>query len=267
MIPNNEITLIIHGPISLFTILNLYRFRAEYSMIFVIPKPKTEQEVILLKELQSLANVTKYDASVIVYEPIVPENCDNKQNRYLHFFSVRLGLDLCKTMYAIKIRSDEFYSTLTVFIQEMNRYKNKIIMNDVYFRKANVLPIHPSDHLLGANTQILRDVFGLAKDYCLNSKELNNNPLAKVVLNKSPNGEFITAEQILGIASLSVLHSNMTNKLNEIDMVRESFEIVSSDRLGFFRVKTNTGNNKEYFDTSYFEENSDIRDIRDYKYD
>lgn len=270
MIDKKDVTLLVHGPISLFTILNLYRYRADYSMVFVIPRPRwnniheRDEQIKLIDELNTITNSAKYDSVVVIYDPIIPEGCDNRQNRYLHFFSVCLGLDLIKTEYTIKIRSDEFYSDLNPFIRSMDRFGNKIITNDVYFRKPSAYLKHPSDHLMGGKTKLLKDVFTLAKHYCLNLKELFTNPLTTAI---SKEVEFISSEQVLGISTISTLsEQNEINVLSEIESMQQSFEIVPCENLGFFRVKSNSMGNKEYFDDSYFDKSTDIKDIRDYKY-
>ena len=269
MILDNEITILVHGPVTLYTILTMYRYRAEHPMVFVIPKVSdTQEQTKLIGELYAPANSTKYDISVLMYDPKVPENCDNQQNRYLHFFSVSLGLETVKTPYAIKIRSDEFYSVLRPFVETMDKHKNKVVTNDVYFRKATDRPIHPSDHLMGGKTDLLKKSFTLAKSYCLDEKAFKSNALTQLILGKSAKKDFITAEQVIGISIITSLsESNKVNIINETEAIQESFEIVPSERLTFFRVKTNSGGNKEYFDSAYFNGETDIKDIRDYKYE
>lgn len=274
MIPNNEITILVHGPISLYTILTLYRYRVDHPMVFVIPKPRwnniqeRQEQTKLINELYTLVNTTEYNVNVLMYDPHVPQNCDNEQNKYLHFFSVSLGIETIKTPYTIKMRTDEFYSTVQPFIETMHRYEDKVITTDVFFRKPNDRPIHPSDHLVGGKTEILKSSFNLAKRYCLDESEFKSNSLTKLVIANSTKHDLIAAEQVLGVAIItSMLESNKVKAINEIEIVQQAFEIISTERLGFFRVKANSSGNKEYFDKSYFNQETDIQDIRDYKYD
>lgn len=274
MIENNEVTILVHGPISLYTILTLYRYRADHPMVFVIPKPQwnnvqeRQEQTKLISELHALVNSTQYDVSVLTYDPKVPQNCDNQQNRYLHFFSVSLGLETIKTPYTVKMRSDEFYSMLHPFIETLSRYENKIITNDVFFRKATDRPIHPSDHLIGGKTEILKNAFHLAKSYCLSDKEFKSNALTQLVIAKSTKTDLIAAEQVMGIAMVTTLfEANKLSMKDEVDAVQQSFEIVPCERMSFFRVKANSSGNREYFDATYFSYDTDIKDIRDYKYE
>lgn len=271
MIKNDEVTILVHGPISLYTILALYRYRVEHPMVFIIPKPQgtnIQEQIKLMDELHSLVNSTEYNVSVLTYNPQVPQNCDNQQNRYLHFFSVSLGLETVKTPHTIKMRSDEFYSMLAPFIETMGRYENKIVTNDVFFRKAEDRPLHPSDHLVGGKTDTLKKCFNLAKLYCLNDKEFKSNVFTQLVIAKSKKNDLITAEQVLGVAMVTALfESNKVSIVDEVETVQQSFEIVPCERMAFFRVKANSSGNKEYFDATYFSYDTDIKDIRDYKYE
>lgn len=146
----------------------------------------------------------------------------------------------------------------------MNKYNDKIITNDVYFRKENYLPIHPSDHLVASKTKILQEVFTLAESYCVDRNKLTAHPLYSYAL-KNTKLDSMSAEQILGMSALQVLAFTDTKNFDIAEMMKNSFEIVSSDKLGWFRVKSNSMGNKEYFDTSYFSKDDDVRDIRDYQ--
>lgn len=266
MIQNNEITILVHGPVSLYTIMTLYRYRAEHPMIFVIPKMKEykKEEVKILKELQGVVSELQYNTTIMTYDPHVDERFDNGQNRYLHFFSVTLGLQTCSTPYVIKFRSDEFYSTLKPFIEQMDEYKTKITTTDVFFRKATDRPIHPSDHLVGGNTKTLTQIFTTAREYCEDKKRFNTNQFTKsIALSKHKE---IAAEQVLGVAALAH-YIEKGEETDDVTMMQKTFEIISADKLGFFRVATNTQNVKEHFDVSYFDDNTDIKDIKDYKYE
>jgi len=265
MIQNNEVTILVHGPISLYTILSLYRYRAEYPMIFVIPKPKIhkKEEVKLLEELQGIVSKLEYNTTIITYDPYVQQRFDNEQNRYLHFFSVTMGLQICNTPYVIKLRSDEFYSTLTPMIEAMENSENKIITNDVFFRKRKDRPIHPSDHLMGGQTSVFKKVFTVAREYCENKERFNTNPLVQIAL--SGPHKTMSAEQVLGIAILSSMAEGGVS--DDVTLMGKFFEIIPSDKFGFFRIASNSQNTKQYFDSSYFDNGTDINNIKDYNYE
>jgi hypothetical protein len=265
-----DITLLIHGPVSIYTILSLYRHRDAYPIVLVIPKPHDESTIVLLNEIQRIANEVGYKINYVVYDVEVNDEYDNGQNRYLHFFSVSLGLELCNTMYTIKLRSDEFYSKLDPFVDSLKTHEHKIVTNDVFFRKRTCYPIHPSDHLVGGKTMLLKRVFSLAKEYCIDATLLKSNPFTTTALLKVKDVRHLAAEQILGLASVvAVSEDRKFDMLDEPDVdvaiVKQSFEIVTSDKLGFFRIGTNSLKTKEYFERSYFNETDDIDNILDYK--
>lgn len=266
MIENNEVTILVHGPISLYTIMTLYRYRAEHPMIFVIPKPKVhkKEEVKLLKELQSVVSELQYNTTIITYDPFVEQRFNNEQNRYLHFFSVTLGLQTCSTPYTIKFRSDEFYATLEPFIETMGHHETKIVTTDIFFRKPSDRPIHPSDHLIGGQTERLKEVFTTARGYCEDTKLFNNNQFTKTIT--ASKHSYVAAEQVLGVATLSH-YIEKGEPMDDVTLMQKAFEIVPADKLGFFRVASNSQPTKEYFDRSYFTDEIDINNIKDYKYE
>jgi hypothetical protein len=262
-----DITLLIHGPVSIYTLLSLYRYRAEYPIVLVLPKPTTEQSSSLLAEVQSIVNDLHYKISLVVYDPDVVKHYNNTQNRYLHFFSVALGLDLCKTRYTVKLRSDEFYSKLTTFVDIVLQDRRKITTTDVFFRKRSSYPIHPSDHMLGGKTDLLKSIFCLAKEYCEDVSLLKANPFAKsAVVPEHMSGEDkLAPEQVLGVAILAkVSDDQIANAPDDITLMKNTFMIIPSDTLGFFRIAANSLTVKEYFDRSYFDNGSDISNVEDY---
>lgn len=261
----SDFTLLIHGPISIYTILTLYRYREEYPIILVTPKPKDDSAIALLTEVQQITNDVNYKINLLVYDFEVNEKYNNHQNRYLHFFSVAFGLEICKSPYVIKLRSDEFYSKLKPFTDAVRRNNNKITTNDVFFRKQKTYPLHPSDHLMGGKTGLLKDIFDLAKQYCEDDTLLKANPFTKSAMAKVDSELKLAAEQILGLTTLiTLIKDKKFNTLDEVEIMRQSFEIVSSDKLGFFRIGANSQKVKEFFDTSYFNSDSDINNILDY---
>jgi hypothetical protein len=269
MTQNKRITLLIHGPVSIYTIMNLYRYREDYPIILVIPKPTTDDAILLLAEVQRMTNDAQYKMTLLTYDPSTTTTEQiNLQNRHLHFFSVCFGNELCKTEYTIKIRSDEFYTTLDPFVKIMLDTKDKIVTTDVFFRRKKLYAMHPSDHLVGCKTKLMKEVFGLAKEYCENKEELTKHPFIKSALQRLESIDKLASEQILGMAALMVFIKNKTFKtFEENELMKEVFEIVPSDELGFFRIAANSQKIKHHHSKTYFNPDEDIDDINDYGVD
>jgi len=270
MAQSDKVTLIIQGPLSIYTTFMLYRYHRDYPIIVVIPKTIPQKSELLLKEIQRMMGDTDFKVSLFMYDDTCPDGVYNEQNRYYQFLSTHLGLTACTTPYAIKIRSDEFYSDLTPFIEEVLEVNDKIVTNDVFFRNATI-PYHPSDHLVGGDTKEMTNAFKLAREFSENTDLRETNPLTKICrATKTPFGpNLLTAEQQLGIACVTIQYSTAKlEKLSIVDAMKERFRVVPTSTLGIFRIGFNSNNKdgpKEYVDESYFNKDTDIKDIEQYK--
>jgi len=270
MARSDKITLIIHGPLSIYTTFMLYRYYRDYPIIIVIPKTIPEKAELFLKEIQRMMADKDYQVSLFMYDESLPNNAYNDQNRYYHFLSVHLGLTACSTDYAVKVRSDEFYSDLTPFVNAVMDSNDKIVTSDVFFRNSTI-PYHPSDHLVGGATKEMLEMFRLAREFSENQEQRESNVLIKhCKATKTPFGVgLLTAEQQMGCAAITLQYS--TSKLEKISVVEamiERFFIVPCSELGVFRIGFNSNSKegpKEYIDESYFNVATDIKDINDYK--
>jgi len=273
MLNNKDLTLIIHGPLSIYTVFSLYRYKPAFPIIIATPKPKDLKENNIVKEIQNLMNAEGGNISLLMYDIVLKNTIENAQNRYYHFYSVHLALQAVTTKFAVKMRSDEFYSDLGPIIDALAEYPNRLITTEVFFRNAR-MPLHPSDHLMAGDTQIMLDTFRTAKLLCEGVELPNGAALKKYILDNShgavPNKDktWFAAEQFLGMGA--VLSQVLSNKLQAIDgikLMQELFYIVPTNKLGLFRVMFNSSKDgpNEYFDGTFFNEESDIDDIDEYK--
>lgn len=262
-------TLIIHGPISIHTMSSLYRYRDEYNIIISTPRVGTVGVDAIVDEIMKMVKSPDFNISAIFYDPTVKAGYNNDQHRWTHFFSVILALEACSTEYVIKMRSDEVYSNISPLEAAMMKYPNKIITTDVFFRNAK-MPFHPADHLLGGKTEFLLEVYHQAKAFCEDTEQTFLHPLIKKVFETMKvDKAWLASEQYFGVATISC-HTT-ANKLKDVDPVQsmiDSFHIVSTKELGAIRIAVNSaksGNPTEYTDTSYFNKDTDIGDIQEYK--
>lgn len=263
----DNITLLIHGPITIYTIFTLYRYAEYFDIVVCAPKYHKSINDSIWRELEEISNSKKYNVSLFVYGGVNKSTYNNEQNRFFHFFSVVLGLQACKTDFVIKMRSDEFYSNLEPFIDTMIEDTSKMTTNDVFFRNS-AMPFHPSDHLMGGKVSLMRSTFELAKQFCEQPEMLGKNVFMRIVDSKLKDSKFIPAEHYVGTALLTHLYPPDTLQ-SEIDIVKcmkESFTIVDSDELGVVRIAANSIEaGKEFFDTSYRNKDTDVFNIEDYK--
>lgn len=180
----------------------------------------------------------------------------NKQNRYYQFLSSFKGLKLAETKYSIKVRSDEYYSDLTPLMRVLKESDEKLVTNDVYFRRADYLRYHPSDHLFAAKTEKLIRLFELMMYDC----QFNKDGLKYAPFNQFD--FYIFAEQQLGMKWVE-MHERFEqypykfpSDLKEVKrLMSKHFDVVSNHMLGDFYITANSErkvftNNFGYFDPS-----------------
>lgn len=265
-IENKDTTLIIHGPLSMYTVFSLYHHADVFPIIIVAPCPKEMKDNSILQEIHRFIDKRKSGISLFLYDDTIDtKSIQNEQNRYYHFHSVLLGLQSCSTKYAIKIRSDEFYSNLSPIVDAIKDNDGKLITTDVFFRNCN-MPYHPSDHVVAGTTIVMTDTFDLAKKMCIGFEPPQLTILRKYI-NDRTNKPFVAAEQYIGMGA--ILTQSSPSKLKEPDcssLMKELFIIVATEELGMFRVMFNSASPKpiEYTDSKYFTEGTDIKDINDY---
>jgi hypothetical protein len=262
---NKEFTLILHGPVTIYTMFTIYRYMHDYNIVIV--SPRINQQNSITKEIDFLVNSPDSNISLILYGDILKPQYNNTQNRYLHFFSVGLGLSLCTTPYAIKMRNDEFYSNLKPFEESIKKFPDKIVTNEVFFRNSTI-PIHPSDHLVGGSVDVMKNVFDKAREHV----QVSESKLQGDIFTFLRATEFFktnkafAAEQILGIAAIQVVGKEELTNENFINLMKSVFRVVPSDELGVFRIMYNSHKSgvHEYFDTSYFSKHLDVKHIGQY---
>jgi hypothetical protein len=257
-----DISIIIHGPLNTNTISMVNKYYLNHSIIICCPQPESNHYSIF-EELTKISDLPNTSITIITYDKnILSPYYNNHLNRWYHFFSVDLALQYCYTEYVIKIRSDEFYSDLNPFYEAMIENSSKIITSDIYFRQNYKYPFHPSDHMIGGKTKIIKSVFEGAKILCESYEKLIGN---KFIVNKSLDPFTLTPEQMIGIASISsVLIQDDIEKMDNIEIMKNVFHIIKASSLGTCII-TSSSNKVTYTDDSYFQSSMDVDNIENYK--
>ena len=114
---------------------------------------------------KNLINLSRYGHVIVSLtkdsiESFVTRNkIINEQNVYLQVHSTLDGLKKSITSFSIKVRADEYYQNWEPFINKMTGEPDKIITNNVFFRKVERYPFHISDHIIGGLTSNLLKMF------------------------------------------------------------------------------------------------------------
>jgi hypothetical protein len=75
------------------------------------------------------------------------------------FWSVWNGLQLVKTPYVIRTRSDEYYGNLKPLIDMLN--DDKIVCGSIFFRHWDYMQCHPGDHIFFGSTNWLKQAYAM----------------------------------------------------------------------------------------------------------
>lgn len=171
--------------------------------------------------------------------PALPQDSEkyNESNRLYHFTSTFNGLELVPTEFVIKARTDEYYTDLSPLTKMVLKEPEKIITNNVFFRKTSIYKFHPSDHLLAGRTRGMLKLFKEAKTYC------ERNMM-------SPTD--IRPEQMLGSMYVAQNESKIVDGFrpnfergSEVErettrLMKKYFNVINSNQLGEFEVKANS---------------------------
>ena len=183
----------------------------------------------------------------IIANPVPDVNgINNQANRYYQYTSSFYGIEAAKTEFIIKARTDEYYSNLDPIIAASISTPDKLVTNDVFFRKTEVYPYHPSDHLILGKAAYMSSVFKDCMEQCklLTFMGVPEQQIAMTFIAQKENKnitELPTKENIAEVNRLMVKY----------------FDIVSTSKLGEFVVKYNSVN-KQWKTTEYINLEKDV---------
>ncbi len=88
------------------------------------------------------------------------------------------GINAATGYNSIKVRSDEIYPNIEVFIRKLinilnEKGEHKFVTSDIFFRKDSHEKFHPSDHIIAGRTARLKRGFQVAVDTCRSKRGSN----------------------------------------------------------------------------------------------
>jgi hypothetical protein len=193
----------------------------------------------------------------------------NGFNCYFQYISSYNGF-MKASVKSLKIRSSSFYKNLDPFIDEIIKNDNKIIVTDFFFRnvtsavmtkagcKENI-KYHPSDHIVGGNTNTLIKIFKIAIDI----SEYNNPIKPSLESGFGP-------EVIFGISSVLAYGFKLSELIQErYEQLQKIFIIVNIKYAIFsvtdLRCLNKKINNNDYYQ-KYFKNDNNNEYIYTLKY-
>ncbi len=153
--PYNNFTLVIQGPVhqnSIYGILNNY---SEYTDSIVVSHWDTDKDKELLRHLDTFPNVTIVENTF----KKASYNTFNGQNVYYQIRTTLSGLEVVKTEYAIKLRSDQYFGNLVPMFEAVLTEPAKYTCSNLHFRPDRFLKYHASDKVIGGTTIQLTSTF------------------------------------------------------------------------------------------------------------
>lgn len=150
------------------------------------------------------------------------------------YFNTLNGLRAAGTRFSIKVRSDQSYSNLKPLIDRMTEFQDKMVTSNVWFRYSNGTPFHPSDHVIGARTDLLIDTF----ERCIARFLSGECPKAMGSPSTAPRKyEWLNyTEQNIG-ASFLEAKGVFPDRAKAREIMQEHFDIVPIYQMGDFLCK------------------------------
>lgn len=102
------------------------------------------------------------------------------QNIEYQITSTLNGINHVETKYSIKVRGDEYISSIEKIYQKIKLNEEKIVCSSIYFRPIDSpnwnYPFHISDHIIGGTTHNIKLMFETAKQNLINGFRWNDIP-------------------------------------------------------------------------------------------
>jgi hypothetical protein len=157
----------------------------------------------------------------------------NGQNILRQMVSTKNALDLVKTAYCLKVRSDQFLSDISPLIDSIVNHPDRLTTSNVFFR--NDTPFHASDLIIGTQTTYLKTSIENVLEILYNNKRgVTGEGLGIQNL-----GSGLTSEQIITISYLRSkgVHPDLSRWK---DQMKRAYNIVDVEQLGKFEINVNS---------------------------
>ena len=153
----NDFTLVIQGPLhenSIYGLLNNYK---EYTDHIIVSHWDTDNT-----ELLQYISEYNLPVKVITNKMHTDYNVFNGQNVYYQVYNTLQGLREVTTKYVIKLRSDQWFGNLLPFFDAIKSNPDKYTCSNLHFRPDNLYKYHPSDKLIGGDSEFITNTFEIA---------------------------------------------------------------------------------------------------------
>ena len=150
----DDITFMICGPLHACGIENIpYYLSKSINIIYSTWTANTQEEELLLDQVKNLLS----EENIIISEYMDVSTFDNTQNVYYQAWSWNQAVNICKTKFCVKMRSDLKFEDIDPLIDAINEHSDKIIAISAFFRPCKVYYC-PSDFVIGTLTEDAQEI-------------------------------------------------------------------------------------------------------------
>jgi len=231
----DDISLLIHGSLNEDTYKFYCRFYPDVPKIF-----STWEGNKASNRWRGIESV--HSSKDIYIENKLPNRIGCWERRMeLDVVSVLLGLEKVSTRLVIKLRGDEWYSNLHHVREVMENDNEKIFMLPVFLKKREVWPFRISDHLLAGRKSDLELMYETCLINIALGRELDHDcwPLPR--------------QSILAMGYIKKKLGNIDTN----DSLRNLFGTVDLEKLKYYKVTSELGDDNWYSNFKPFIENLD----------
>ena len=168
-----------------------------------------------------------------------PEKYVDMQNIHLQIASTLNGISNINTKYVMKVRGDEFFSSLENLYHKMKQIHPKVLVSSIFFRPLGLYPFHISDHIICTTTDNLKIMFERTYKMLKDEGRINNSP-----------------ESHFGFSFISVMENWRTYDianyihLNDV-MIKKWFDIYDVNNLKPYIITESNNGERIYYRDNY----------------
>lgn len=163
------------------------------------------------------------------------EGLHNSQNIFLQCYTVTQGLRKVVSPRVIKIRTDEFYSSLDNVVSSLPA--DKVSTCNVFVRDVSYKPFHLSDHIIVGDSKVLSSAFENLKAYILKQAKIKvcSDPLG-ILNTNTPAETKITLFILYQFEKLCFWDWNTLSEKEVFDLMLKHFFIFDISQNEPYRV-------------------------------
>lgn len=222
MINKKDISIVIQGPLNPISLerLNLYE---DYGQIII--SCWADGDISLLSKVYLPNNTV---IKINKYQRFVHADCwvFTKQ-----LYTTYSGLLESKTKFSAKVRSDEYYQNLNPLIEKLSQNEEKMICNNIFFKRWEIYPYHISDHLMLFKTDYLRR--GLQHFFNCVDKDGDGAIIFGLPYFHGPTENFF---------SYGFLYGKEIDPVMDKEFMKQHFDVVDVNLLGDYKATFIHGN-------------------------